>query len=1534
MIAFPKSFPLVALVVAGWMFCGPAAGILCAGFTPTAPAKTLAGPDSDGDGLPDIEEIRFGSDPFLADTDSDGANDLAEYLAGTNPRDPKSYPIFVETDRSRQLLTGDLLRLNPLILKPFNLLTNITYVTNDPTDPGGAPTITTNQDVSTNFTTFQWFHDGTPLSGETNSALVRFGIDRIRGGRYSLQAQLETSQQNGRGARIDVLGVRETRAIRQPAGDVLSWGREFGPVRTPIADANAISAGFVHAYAILSDGRLVGWGTNSAGQLDTPAGLGAVVSVGVGAVHTAVVRTNGQVVCWGNNQFGQSTVPPLPTNAVAVAAGHFHTLALLADGTVAAWGDNSSGQCDVPPGLSGVVAIAGGGSHSVALRADGTVVCWGGNALGQSTVPAGLPQIARIAAGGSHTLALTRTGRVVAWGDGSQKQTLVPPTLLPSIAIAAGPTYSIAATAAGRAVGWGLPVGASGAPATATNTVAIAAGFQAAYGIRQRPDVDGDGLDEAFERANGSNPFIADTDGDGLEDGIEVRLGFNPALADTDGNGISDFDEVLQSSDSDGDGLVDSEEIRLRLDPFNADTDGDGYNDGAEILAGTNPNNPASYPLFRLEARGRQLLAGDTLVLRAVDLNPASPQVVVTNVIPGTVITDPDTGETTTNAPVVVVVTNAPANPASRFQWFRGAAQVGGQTNASLVVVGVTTNDAGIYRLVATSGASTNTQSSTNLTVSVLPFGPLARPFRRSGTVVAWGDDTFRQSRPPAGLSNVIEVAGGLGHSVALRDDGTVVAWGSDIEGQSTVPADLTNAVSVAAGSLHTLALTADGRVLAWGDNSRGQCTVPTNLVNAVAIAAGALHSMALDGTGRVWAWGDTTSGQTALNGQTAARIFAGQLASGLIRPSGRLVVAGRPAQADVAGTAAFAPGADFHTVLFRNGAVQTLGSAAPTPPAGTTPSTAVAAGERFWSALRADGTVAVWGGAGLTVTNVPVRLRSVVGIAAGQRHMLAIVGDRDQDDDGLADARERVLGTDPNIVDSDADGIEDGIEIRIGTNPLSTDTDGDGLADLVEIRNGFDPLTGTEQPAGTVGIQPAVRLGFFTIGGAGYRLQGSEDGVSWVNIGDARTAPRGRWSIYETPVAGLGLFRLVSPLQLSLPAGSSSVLGTVVAWGNSEFDQTAVPFDLNNVSAVSAGTWHTLALLADGTVRGWGDNAAGQSTVPANLGRVVAVAAGGTHSLALLESGTVRGWGRNTSGQATPPSFNAPVTAIAAGGDFSLALLTDGRVVAWGADYNGQTEVPAGLAGVRSVAAGWSHAAAVRNDGTVVCWGHDNHGQSTVPAGLAGVVAVAAGDSHTVALLADGTVRAWGSSGEGQTTIPAGLDQVVAIRAGYNHTVALRRNGELVTWGGGSGGALKIPAGLESPSAFSAGGFHTVVVLQPRDTDGDGLDDRFETRIGTSPVLADTDGDGLSDFVELRFGFDPLQPAEAPEASLTVSPAVRLTLFTVGDATFRLESSANLVEWVQEGSLIQRQNGYSEQVLDAPDSVHFYRLLPLPAAQ
>ena len=64
-----------------------------------------------------------------------------------------------------------------------------------------------------------------------------------------------------------------------------------------------------------------------------------------------------------------------------------------------------------------------------------------------------------------------------------------------------------------------------------------------------------------------------------------------------------------------------------------------------------------------------------------------------------------------------------------------------------------------------------------------------------------------------------------------------------------------------------------------------------------------------------------------------------------------------------------------------------------------------------------------------------------------------------DGDGDGLEDAIEAELGTDPFDVDTDDDGATDGDEYYVHqTGTRNPDTDGDGVFDGDEAINGTDP--------------------------------------------------------------------------------------------------------------------------------------------------------------------------------------------------------------------------------------------------------------------------------------------------------------------------------------------------------------------------------------------------------------------------------------------------------------------------------------------
>ncbi len=151
-------------------------------------------------------------------------------------------------------------------------------------------------------------------------------------------------------------------------------------------------------------------------------------------------------------------------------------------------------------------------------------------------------------------------------------------------------------------------------------------------------------------------------------------------------------------------------------------------------------------------------------------------------------------------------------------------------------------------------------------------------------------------------LSEIIDVAAGYNHIIALDENGHVWAWGSNERGQlgngnSGFEANKSMAVKVkgpgglellagieaiAAGFEHSIALDANGNVYAWGSNSYGQLgdnttenrSTPVRVVSSdgkgtlsgiIAIAAGVVHTIALDVGGNVWAWGSNFYGQLGI---------------------------------------------------------------------------------------------------------------------------------------------------------------------------------------------------------------------------------------------------------------------------------------------------------------------------------------------------------------------------------------------------------------------------------------------------------------------------------------------------------------------------------------------------------------------------------------------------------------------------------------------------------------------------------------------
>ncbi|MEC7280167.1 MAG: hypothetical protein VXV98_09075, partial [Candidatus Thermoplasmatota archaeon] len=248
---------------------------------------------------------------------------------------------------------------------------------------------------------------------------------------------------------------------------------------------NKVSAGGKHTCAILGNGTLMCWGGDEAGQVgnggantgmhSTPVSVDVgtgrtALAVSAGYDHTCAILDNGNLSCWGSDSYGGLgvggtvygyEVSPTPVDlgtgrtAVAVSAGNKFTCAILDNGDLKCWGLDSRGQLGDGGGFTNTnapsstaidlgtgrtaVAVSTGWEHACAILDNGILKCWGDDNFGTlgdgpssttyTDAPSSTPidlgtgrTAVAVSAGGDHTCAILDNGDLKCWGRDNEGQ--------------------------------------------------------------------------------------------------------------------------------------------------------------------------------------------------------------------------------------------------------------------------------------------------------------------------------------------------------------------------------------------------------------------------------------------------------------------------------------------------------------------------------------------------------------------------------------------------------------------------------------------------------------------------------------------------------------------------------------------------------------------------------------------------------------------------------------------------------------------------------------------------------------------------------------------------------------------------------------------------------------------------------------------------------------------------------------------------------------------------------------------------------
>ncbi len=1074
--------------------------------------------------------------------------------------------------------------------------------------------------------------------------------------------------------------------------------------------------GFV--LALKTDGTLWSWGPNSNGQLGDGTKINRIAPVQIGSnfqhisagndLHAVGIKTDGTLWAWGQNNCGQIgdgstsdrlTPVMIGTGYTAVAASGCYNLALKTDGTMWRWGDVTTllpEQID-----SGYIAVSAGGSHILAVKADGSVWSWGNNGVGQlgyatqttySYQPKGVFTV----------LPGAPTQVEASAGSENAAVCFAAPASNGGAAITG---YTVTALPGGN-VGTSdhCPVVVNGLTNGTTYTFTVTATTTAGTSVASTPSNPVKPLVSANTIASTAYQPLISAASDGSlfvnADGSAWGVGNLPNIWPGATSPVRLFPtlNVVAVAAQGGNAFALTGDGTLW---------GTGWNGNGELADGTKVNRPQPQRVPGLPA------------LKAISGSNW-----------GNLLTLSDDG--------------------SVWTWGRNeSGQLGDGTQVDNYVPGKVSGLANIVKISANNGGGLALQA--NGTVWV--WGKTCCGSAGDGKETTNEADSRRlEPTQVHDLVQVVAIASGDQHHLALRADGTVWSWGigdmgengtGDLTKQYThavlptqVPG-LDHVVAIdARGQNLSLALKDDGTVWAWGSNSFGRLGIvgPTygaspvqvpGLADIVAISAGAYHVLAMRRDGVVLAWGRNANGQLGDNTLDDRIAPAPILAPGGVGLLNTL-----------------APAPTTYNKL-PNGWLELSARS------GKVPLTVTA---KAVNVNDSDGTVKAYYWSTNDNQESTAQETSFTFSQPGTYQINLLIEDN--------------LGARTNLSQS---VFASPSNVVISATPKVGVSGGVGVA----LKNDGSLLTW-----GSGGL-----LGFYD-----EQAQWSHPSVNPLPIANGMTG------VIDVLVSGWQVYVVMAD-------------GSVSAWGGNSFGQLGVGSQVPHfgqpqllktlpaVKAIAANGNSAVAATRDGRVFAWGGNVYGQLGVGDNknylepvevagLSSIVSVVAGGGFMAALKSDGTVWAWGDNSGyqlGDKTRTARSRPievpglvaVTKLFANNNNLFAQKADGTM--WVTGYgpgpgvsgdpgpqNGPRHLEA-YDGFVQLAGSWDFMLGLKADGTV--WvggmnssralvfqdGSDIAGMKQLP-GITGVISITANGGPEVMLVRrDGTVLSWGANTNGQ---------------------------------------------------------------------------------------------------------------------------------------------------------------------------------------